>query len=77
MNSKKYNLLNMYIEKIKWYSMYVDCLGRILNDYIQNGDYNIKPCDVPNLSVLLSKYMDLLYSNINSLAREWEFLDSD
>ena len=67
----------MHIQKIKWYSTYVDCLGRILNDYIQNGDYNIKPYDVPNLSVLLSKYMDLLYRNINCLAREWEFLDSD
>ena len=69
------NKITMYLDKISLYSNYADCLSRILNDYIQNGDDNIKPTDISNLAELLTKLSSRLNYNVNCLKQEWEFND--
>jgi len=55
MNKRKEDVLNMYLDKIIWYSTYVDCLSRVINEFIENGDDNLKSGDLANLSVLQTK----------------------
>ena len=65
--------IDMLIYRISWYSVYVDCFSRILNEFIQNGDSNLNPNDVPNLSEYLTKMTTRLYQNILQLKNIREF----
>ena len=75
MNIRKIQTLDMHIQKILFYSIYVDCLSRLINELIENGDDNLKPTDLPNLSVLLSKFALRLKMCCSKLQNDWEFLD--
>ena len=75
MNIRKIQTLDMHIQKILFYSIYVDCLSRLINELIENGDTNLKPTDLPNLSVLLSKFALRLEMCCSKLQNDWEFLD--
>lgn len=75
MNIRKEQTIDMHIQKIVFYSTYVDCLSRIIRELIENGDGNIKPSDLPNLTLLLSKMAYRLRLNIMNMSRDWEFLD--
>ncbi len=65
--------ISMKLDRISWYSRYVDCFSRILNDYIENGVSNISPCDIPNLSELLAGFSKRLNRKIIELKSDWEF----
>ena len=65
--------MNLYMEKIANYSLYVDCLARVIDDYVENGDYNLKPCDIPNLCYCLEKLAYRLRCNIVEMKNIWEF----
>lgn len=75
MSVRKEQTINMHIEKIVLYSIYVDCLSRVVRELIENGDDNFLPSDLPNLTVLLSKLALRLRHNILNMSRDWEFLD--
>ena len=38
MNIKKQQKMDMYIQKISWYTTYIDCFTRIINSFIENGE---------------------------------------
>lgn len=73
MDYRKYNLMNMHIEKIKFYSLYVDSISRIINDYMLNGDENLKSYDVPNLMELLTIFSHALRIKVLQMYNDWEF----
>lgn len=75
MDRKKYDAIWMYIQKITLYSCYIDCFARIMNEFIENGDGNLHPCDLPNLSELTTKLAHRLYRIILKLKTDWEFSD--
>ena len=75
MNIRKEQSMNMYFDKIIWYSTYVDCLSRILTEFIENGDDNIQPTDIPTLAELLTKFSSQLHSRIPGMKSDWEFLE--
>ena len=75
MNIKKMQAMEMHIKKITFYSVYVDCLSRIIQEFIENGDDNLKPTDLPNLAVLLSKLSYRLRLKIMKMVNDWEFLN--
>ena len=56
MNAKQEDILNMYINRIVWYSTYVDCLSRVLYEFIENSDDNLKAGDLANISELQTKF---------------------
>jgi len=74
MNTKKEQRMEMYIEKITRYSSYIDCFMRIINEFTENGDDNIKPCDVPKLIELNAVLTSRLYSMIIRMKTDWEFM---
>ena len=65
--------MNMHIEKIKFYSLYVDSISRIINDYMLNGDENLKSYDVPNLMELLTIFSHALRIKVLQMYNDWEF----
>lgn len=73
MRNKESETFDVSIEKIIWYSTYVDCLSRIINELIENGDDNLKPTDLPNLAELLCIYANKLYQRISELHYDLEF----
>ena len=75
MNYKKEQILNTQIERILYYSTYVDCFSRIIHEIIENGDENLKPTDLPNLSVLLKTFSKRLKILISKLASDIEFTE--
>ena len=75
MNIRKSQAIEMYLQKIVLYSTYVDCLSRVIREFIENGDDNICPSDLPNLSVLLSKLSYRLRLCIMKMNKDREFLD--
>ena len=75
MNIKTEQKMDMYFQKIIFYSIYVDCLSRVICELIENGDDNLKPTDLPNLSVLLKKLSLRLRYLIMKMASDWEFCD--
>lgn len=72
MNYKKFNLVQMNLDKIKLYSCYVDSISRIINDYTINGEYNLKSYDIPNLTELLTKLSHHLKLKIMKLSEVLE-----
>lgn len=66
--------MDMHIQKIILYSIYVDCFARLINKLIENGDDNLKPTDLPNLTVLLSKFALRLSICCSNMEKDWEFL---
>ena len=73
MNNRKYDLIRMKMESIAWYSIYVDCLSRLINEIIENGENNLKPNDLPNLCELLSKLAFRLNKKILNVKCDIEF----
>lgn len=61
MSKKKFNY---YLNKISWYSIYVDCFSRIISEMQTCGDYDYAPTDFPNMILLLEKYSKLLRKNV-------------
>ena len=74
MNIRKAQAMDMHIQKIILYSIYVDCFARLINKLIENGDDNLKPTDLPNLTVLLSKFALRLIICCSNMEKDWEFL---
>ncbi len=66
--------MDMYIQKMSWYITYIDCFTRIINNFIENGDSNIEPYDVPNLMELNTKLTRRLYKIVMSMKADWEFM---
>ena len=75
MNIKKIQTMEMHIQRITFYSTYVDCLSRLVNELIENGDDNLRPSDLPNLSVLLTKFAYRLKSCCSKMNQDLEFID--
>ena len=75
MYTKKEHAISMHLEKISYYACYVDCFTRIINEFIENGDENLKTADIPNLSNLSTKFARHLYKNVLNLKRDFEFLE--
>ena len=75
MNIRKNQTMDMHLQKVVFYSTYVDCLSRIIREFIENGDINMLPTDLPNLVVLLSKMAYRLRLNIMKMKSDWEFLE--
>ena len=75
MNNRKIQTIDMHIQKIIFYSTYVDCLSRLIQELIENGDSNLKPTDLPNLTVLLSKFALRLKVCCSKMECDWEFLE--
>ena len=75
MNNKKYQTIDMHIQKITFYSTYVDCLSRLVQELIENRDSNLKPNDLTNLTALLSKFSLRLKNCCSNMERDWEFLE--
>ena len=75
MNIKKLQTMDMHIQRIIFYSTYVDCLSRLINELIENGDNNLRPSDLPNLSVLLTKFAYRLKYCCSKMYQDWEFID--
>ena len=74
MNTQKEQKMQIYIEKINKYSMYVDCFTRIINEFMENGDDNIKPYDIPNLMELNTKLTFRLHNIVSKMKSDWEFM---
>ena len=74
MSIRKNQTMDMHLQKVVFYSTYVDCLSRIVHEFIENGDDNMLPTDLPNLTVLLSKMAYRLRLNIMKMNSDWEFL---
>jgi hypothetical protein len=74
MSIRKNQTMDMHLQKVVFYSTYVDCLSRIVRELIENGDDNMLPTDLPNLTVLLSKMAYRLRLNIMKMNSDWEFL---
>ena len=75
MNIKKLQTMEMHIQRIIFYSTYVDCLSRLINELIENGDDNLEASDLPNLSVLLTKFACRLRFCCAKMNHDWEFID--
>ena len=73
MNQRKIDKIDAHMKKILMYSCYIDCFTRILNELIQNGDGNIQPYDIPNLSEILTKLVYRQRNIIVHMATDWEF----
>ena len=73
MKPNKYNIICSHIQRLSWYSVYVDCFMRILNEFLTNGDSNLKPTDVQNLSELLAALARQQKIITSKLLTDWEF----
>lgn len=74
MNIKKQQKIDMYIERISWYTTYVDCFTRVINNFIENGEDNIEPCDIPNLMELNKKLTQRLHKMVMNMKTDWKFM---
>ena len=74
MNIKKQQKMDMYIQKMSWYITYIDCFTRIINNFIESGEENIEPCDVPNLMELNTILTHRLYKIVMNMKVDWEFM---
>ena len=75
MSIQKEQKFDMYFERVVWYSCYADCLGRVINEFIQNGESNLEQQDIPNLMEFLAKLTHRLHKNIMRMKSDWEFMD--
>ena len=74
MNIKKQQKMDMYVERLSWYSTYVDCFTRVVNNFIENDDGNIEPRDVANIMELNTKFTHRLYKMVMKMKSDWEFM---
>ena len=74
MNIKKEQKFDMYIEKISWYSTYIDCFTRVINNFLENGDEKVEPCDIPKLMELNTKLTHRLHKIVMKIKTDWEFM---
>ena len=74
MNTQKIQAIDMNLDKIISYSVYVDCFARILREFLENGYDNLKKTDVINMAVLLEKYSHRLHICITNVHSVWKFL---
>lgn len=74
MNIKKEQTIDMYIQKITRYSTYVDCFSRLINEFTENGNINLAPSDMPNLTELNSIIANRLKKVILKMKSDWEFM---
>ena len=75
MNIKKIQTIDMHLESLLWHSCYVDCLTRVLTEFIENGDSNLKASDIPNLMELLTKFAHRLHKKLMKMKSDWEFIE--
>lgn len=73
MNTQKIQAMDMNLDKVINYSVYVDCFARILREFLENGYDNIKKSDVLNMALLLEKYSHRLHICITKTCSIWEF----
>jgi len=73
MRIQKEQKMDMYFEKLSLYSNYVSCLSRVILEFIENGDSNLKPTDITYLANLLDTYSNMLHSKIMRMKTSWEF----
>ena len=75
MNIRKLQAIDMHLDSLVWYSCYVDCLTRVLTEFIENGDSNLKPTDMPNLMELLAKFTHRMHKKLMQMKTDWEFIE--
>ena len=73
MNIQKEQKIDMYLDRISIYSNYVSCLTRVIKEFVENGDSNLKPTDIAYLAYLLEIYTNILHSKIMKMKTSWEF----
>ena len=61
MKPEKMQVINTHLKRIANYSSSVDSFTRIMREFIENGDYNLKPIDTVRIAVLLEKYSHRLH----------------
>lgn len=76
MEHRKIQIMNVHLKRISYYSSYIDSFTRILREFLENGDYNIKPIDTIHLAVLLEKYSHRLHLCILNTLSDWEFYEN-
>ena len=74
MNIQKEQKMDMYIRKLAWYSTYIDCFTRVINGFIESGDCDIQPNDVPNLMEFNTKLTHRLHNIVMRMKTDWEFM---
>lgn len=74
MNIRKEQAIDMHMQKICLYIAYIDCLSRVINEFIENGASNIESDDLPNLSEMLTKLCTRLKKIIYKMNTDWEFM---
>lgn len=76
MNIGKIQAMDMHIDRVVKYSIYVDCLVRIIRELKESGiEDDICPSDIPNLLCLLNKYAQRLRHCVFNMSRDWEFYE--
>lgn len=74
MKTSKIQKIDMHMQKIVSYSIYVDCFVRMLREFIENGtDANLEGDDIPNLLVITNKFARRLRMIAMKTAHDWEF----
>jgi len=73
MNIQKYQKMDMYLKNISIYSNYVNCLTRVIKDFIENENINIKHIDAVYIAEILENYTNELHTKIMSMKSSWEF----
>ena len=65
--------ISYYLNKVNWYSTYVDCFSRIILEMKMGGECNFLPCDFANMTTILEKYSRLLRKYYMELETTLEF----
>lgn len=73
MNIKKIQAMDLHIQKITHYAIYTDIFARIINEFTQGGDCNLKPDDMSNLVEFLSIYARRTRICIINMKNDWEY----
>ena len=70
MSKKK---INYYLNKISWYSTYIDCFSRIISEIGVNNSGNYIPSDFSNMVLILEKYSKMLRKYVSQMESYMEF----
>ena len=62
-----------YINKINWYSTYIDCFSRIISEIGVNQSGNFISSDLPNMILILEKYSKKLRKHVIEMENFVEF----
>ena len=74
MKVSKIQKMDIHIQKLVWYSIYVDSFVRMLREFVENGtEANLESSDVPNLLALTNKFAKRLRIIAMQTAHDWEF----